>query len=156
MTNPRSIQSFYAMGSMVAILVTAAFIKKGLKPVRILVIYPSIATIMLLILYFVQTPTILLLGGFVIGYAAAGGVLQLAVSTANGMFPTNKGKITSVVMISSSLANYIILTIASFITKSGGVQGPKYILLFNIAITVIGILLALFVNKQYGKEAISQ
>ncbi|MBX4266877.1 MFS transporter [Clostridium estertheticum] len=155
MTNPRSIQSFYAMGSMVAILVTAAFIKKGVKSIRILVIYPSIATIMLLILYFVQTPSILLLGGFVIGYAAAGGVLQLAVSTANGMFPTNKGKITSIVMISSSLANYIILTIASFITKAGGLQGPKYILLFNIAITVVGISLALFVNKQYAKKAIA-
>lgn len=156
MANPKSIQSFYAMGSMVAILVTAAFIKKGVKPVRILVVYPTIATVMLLILYFVQSPSILLLGGFVIGYAAAGGVLQLAVSTANGMFPINKGKITSIVMISSSLANYIILTIAGFITKAGGAQGPKNILLFNIAITVIGILLALFVNKQYGKNAISQ
>jgi len=155
MANPRSIQSFYAMGSMVAILVTAAFIKKGVKPVRILVMYPAIATLMLLIIYFVQTPTICLIGGFVIGYAAAGGVLQLAVSTANGMFPTNKGKITSIVMISSSLSNYIILTIAGLITKAGGVQGPKYILLFNIAITVIGILLALYVNKQYGKEVVS-
>jgi len=155
MANPKSIQSFYALGSMVAILVTAAFIKKGLKPVRILVIYPVISTVMLLILYFVQSPTILLFGGFVIGYAAAGGVLQLAVSTANGMFPENKGKITSIVMISSSFANYIILNIASVITKAGGVQGPKYILLFNVAITVIGILLALFVNKQYAKNVIA-
>ena len=155
MTNPKNIQSFYAMGSMVAILVTAAFIKKGVKPIRILVIYPVISTIMLLVLYFVQTPTMCLLGGFVIGYAAAGGVLQLAVSTANGMFPTNKGKITSIVMISSSLSNYIILTIAGIITKAGGVQGPKYILLFNILITVVGILLALFVNKQYSKKVIA-
>ncbi len=35
------------------------------------------------------------------------------------MFPTNKGKITSIVMIASSIANYVILNIAGIITKSG-------------------------------------
>jgi len=153
--NPSQIQSYYAIGSMVAVLVTAPLIKNFIKPVRILVIYPAISTLMLLVLYFIQSPTIVLVGGFVLGFAAAGGVLQLATATANAMFPTNKGKITSIVMISSSAANYIILNIASALTKSGGVQGPKYVLLLNVGITVIGIILALFVNRQYGKEAIN-
>ncbi|MBV7272927.1 MFS transporter [Clostridiaceae bacterium UIB06] len=153
LAKPSQIQSYYAMGSIIAVLVTAALVKSFIKPVRILVIYPTLATIMLMIIYFIQTPTICLIGGFVIGFTAAGGVLQLAVSTANSMFPTNKGKITSIVMISSSVANYVILNIASIITKSGGVQGPKYVLLFNAVITIVGILLALFVNRQYAKAA---
>lgn len=153
--NPSQIQSYYAIGSIVAILVTAPLIKNFIKPIRILVIYPAISTIMLIVLYFVQSPTIVLVGGFVLGFAAAGGVLQLATSTANSMFPTNKGKITSIVMIASSAANYIILNIASMLTKSGGVQGPKYVILLNVGITVLGILLALFVNKQYVEEAIN-
>lgn len=151
--NASQVQSYYAIGSMVAVLVTAPLIKNFIKPVRILVIYPAISTIMLVVLYFIQSPTIVLVGGFVLGFAAAGGVLQLATSTANAMFPTNKGKITSIVMISSSVANYVILNIASYITKAGGVEGPKYVLLFNAVITIVGILLALFVNRQYGKEA---
>lgn len=151
--NASQVQSYYAIGSMVAVLVTAPLIKNFIKPVRILVIYPAISTIMLIVLYFIQSPTIVLAGGFVLGFAAAGGVLQLATSTANAMFPTNKGKITSIVMISSSVANYLILNIASYITKAGGVEGPKYVLLFNAVITIVGILLALFVNRQYGKEA---
>lgn len=57
--------------------------------------------------------------GFVIGYSAAGGVLQLTTSTANEMFQLIKGKITSIVMIASSIANYVILNIAGIITKSG-------------------------------------
>lgn len=154
LAKPSEIQTYYALGSMAAILVTAALVKSFIKPVKVLVLYPALATIMLLIIYFVQTPAICLIGGFVIGFTAAGGVLQLAVSTANSMFPANKGKITSIVMISSSMANYIILNIASIITKAGGVQGPKYVLLFNVAITIVGILLALFVNRQYAKEAI--
>lgn len=70
------------------------------------------------------------------------------------MFPTNKGKITSIVMIASSIANYVILNIAGIITKSGGVNGPKYVVLFNVAITFVGILLALFVNMRYEKEKV--
>ncbi|HHR1885274.1 TPA: MFS transporter [Listeria monocytogenes] len=153
MADPSEIQSFYSLGTMCAILITAVLVKKFILPVRILILYPAIATLMLLIIYIVQTPTICLIGGFVIGYAAAGGVLQLAVSTANEFFPTNKGKITSIVMISSSLANYIVLNVASYITKAGGIEGPKYVLLFNVAITVIGILLAIFVNMRYKNES---
>lgn len=66
--------------------------EKFILPVRILILYPAIATLMLLIIYIVQTPTICLIGGFVIGYAAAGGVLQLAVSTANEFSQQTKGK----------------------------------------------------------------
>ncbi|EDO0427460.1 MFS transporter [Listeria monocytogenes] len=153
MADPSKIQSFYSLGTMCAILITAVLVKKFILPVRILILYPAIATLMLLIIYIVQTPTICLIGGFVIGYAAAGGVLQLAVSTANEFFPTNKGKITSIVMISSSLANYIVLNVASYITKAGGIEGPKYVLLFNVAITVIGTLLAIFVNMRYKNES---
>ncbi|MBF2702613.1 MFS transporter [Listeria welshimeri] len=153
MSDPSKIQSFYSLGTMCAILITAVLVKKFILPVRILILYPAIATLMLLIIYIVQTPTICLIGGFVIGYAAAGGVLQLAVSTANEFFPTNKGKITSIVMISSSLANYIVLNVASYITKAGGIEGPKYVLLFNVAITLIGILLAIFVNMRYKNES---
>ncbi|PZF89288.1 MFS transporter [Listeria ivanovii] len=153
MTDPSQIQSFYSLGTMCAILITAVLVKKFILPVRILIIYPAIATLMLLIIYILQTPTICLIGGFVIGYAAAGGVLQLAVSTVNEFFPTNKGKITSIVMISSSLANYIVLNIASYITKAGGIEGPKYVLLFNVVITIIGILLAIFVNMRYKNES---
>ena len=87
---------------------TAAFIKKGLKEINVLILYPLISTIMLLLCYFIQAPFICLIGGFVIGYAGAGGVLQLAVSTTAEFFPENKGTATSLVMIASSIANYTI------------------------------------------------
>lgn len=69
-------------------LATAAFIKKGLKEINVLIIYPLISTIMLALCYFIQAPFICLVGGFVIGYAGAcGGVLQLAVSTYSRVLP---------------------------------------------------------------------
>lgn len=153
MTDPSKIQSFYALGTICAILLTTVLInKKVFTSVQIIAIYPAISAIMLLIIYFVKVPVILLIGGFVLGYAAAGGVLQLVTSLAVEMSPENGGKMTSIVMIASSLANYVILTLAGMITKSGGVDGPTYVLLFNFAITVIGVLLAIYVKKKYVKK----
>lgn len=142
------IQSFYAIGTFAAIICSSILIKKGLKEINILIIYPLISTVMLLLCYMIQTPAICLIGGFVIGFAGAGGVLQLATSTTAEFFPENKGTATSMVMIASSIANYTILSLASYITKVGGDGAPRMILLLNAGVTVIGILLALFVKKN--------
>jgi MFS family permease len=157
LANPKDIQSYYAMGTMVAILVTAVLVKKVLKAVHILVLYPAISFIMLGIVYMVRTPGICLVAGFVLGFAAAGGVLQLAVSTANSFFPAHKGKITSIVMIASSLANFIILNIAGVLSKAGGAEnGPLYVLLLNMGVTLVGILIALYVNVEFKKQGLSK
>ena len=153
LSDPSKIQSFYAVGTFAAILCSSVFIKKGLKEINILIIYPLISFIMLGLCYFIQYPTICLVGGFVIGFAGAGGVLQLAVSTTAEFFPENKGTATSMVMIASSVANYTILTLAGYITKTAGTSAPRMILLLNMAVTFIGILLALFVKMNRGKEA---
>ena len=153
MANPSMIQSFYSAGIICAVLLTAALMKKGLKPIRVLVIYPCVAFCALLLMYFVQIPQICMVGGFLIGYFAAGGVLQLATSTANEMFPRDKGKITAVVMIASSIANYAVLNVASLLSKVGGVEGPRYILLFNAAVTAIGIVFAIILNLRFEKDA---
>ncbi len=152
LADPSKIQSLYALGTVCAILVSSVLIKKGIKEIKILVIYPAISAIMLILIYFIRIPSICLIGGFVIGYSAAGGVLQLCVSTANAMFPKDKGKITSIVMIASSVANYTIISFASYLIKVGGaVNGPTNVVLLNIAVTVVGVLLAIFVNIQNSK-----
>ena len=67
-----------AAGTMVALFVTGALITK-FKQVRFLVIYPAISLVMLALVYIIKTPMICYVGAFVIGYAAAGGVLQMAI-----------------------------------------------------------------------------
>lgn len=39
-------------------------------------VYPLIAMIMLIIVYIVKTPTITIIGGFVVGYSAAGAITK--------------------------------------------------------------------------------
>ncbi|MES5863388.1 MFS transporter [Lacticaseibacillus paracasei] len=121
--NPATLQSLYAVGA-------------------------GIAVVMLALCYFVQTPVILYIGSFVIGYAAAGGVLQLATSTTISFFPSHKGTATSLVMIASSIANYAVLSAAAGLTKAFGDAAPRMIILLNIVITIVGIGLALVVKTQ--------
>ena len=56
-------------------------------------------------------------------------------------------------MISSSVANYVVLNVASLLTKIGGVDGPRLVLLFNMAVTLVGIFLALILTKRFDKDA---
>ena len=135
-------QTYYSAGTMVALVVTSLLITK-FKQVRFLVIYPAISVVMLVLVYLVKTPMICFVGVFVIGYAAAGGVLQMATATVNDLSPNIKGIITSLVMIASSLCNYTILSAAA---KMSSMQ----VIMMNIVITVIGVLLAVFVNVRYG------
>ena len=66
----------------------------------------------------------------------------MATAVVNNLFPKIKGTITSLVMITSSLCNYTILTAAAKMTSTN-------VIVMNIVITAIGVLLALFVNLRY-------
>ncbi|MDO5799316.1 MAG: MFS transporter [Eubacteriales bacterium] len=147
MTDPGSMQTFYSAGTILAIFVTAMLVSR-FKAVRFLLIYPVISLIMLSLVYMIKTPQICMIGAFVIGYSAAGGVLQLATATVNDLFPDIKGTITSIIMIASSLSNYTILSLAG---KIGAEKGAGAVVILNIVITAIGVGLAVFVNAGYRK-----
>ena len=72
-----------------------------------------------------------------------GGLLQLATSVCNMLFPKIKGTITALVMIASSLCNYTILTAAAKMQ-------PSQVMVMNIVLTAVGVALGLFVNVRYG------
>jgi hypothetical protein len=79
-----------------------------------------------------------------VGGFGAGGLLQIATSVCNMVFPKIKGTVTALVMIASSLCNYTLLTVASKMTPSG-------VMTMNIVLTAVGVLLGLFVNLRYAK-----
>ena len=152
LADPSKIQSFYSVGIVLALFVSAALLKRNVEPAKILVTYPTVALVTLGAIYFIQQPFMCLAGGFLLGFFAAGGVLQLVTAVANEMFPKNRGVITSIVMIASSIANYLTVSAAGVLTRVGGTNGPRLVLLFNMAITLIGILLAVYLNACLKRE----
>ncbi len=142
------IQSNYAMGSIWAVIITALLVKKFIKPARFLIIYPLISLVTLVAMFVLKNETVSLVGGFLVGFSAAGGVLQLAVSTMSDLFPVSKGKITSMVMMSSSIATFSVTAIAGFITQT---MGTEYTLLVAAIVTAIGTVLGVVVNFRYNR-----
>ena len=140
---PGIMQTFYSAGTMIGLIVTAALTKK-VKDVRFIMIYPAICALMMVAVLMVPSQAMCKIGSFVIGWAGAGGLLQIATAVCNMLFPKIKGTVTALVMIASSLCNYTIVTAAASMTPSG-------VMTMNIVLTAIGVLLGVFVNKNYAK-----
>ena len=137
--------SYYSVGSIVAVIVTSILVKSLVKPVRIVFVYPLISVIMLTILLINPTPIVCIISAFVIGFAAAGGVLQLALTAMSDIFPASKGKITGMVYSASSIAGFTVPALTGAISSN-----VSNVILFNIVVTGIGVLLALIVNFRYN------
>ena len=152
LADPSRAQSFYSIGIVPALFVNAALLRRGGRPVRILIVYPLAALVSLGTIYLVQKPYMVLAGSLLIGFFGAGGVLQLVVAAANERFPRHRGVITSVVMIASSVANYAMVSLAGLLTRTGGANGPRLVLLLNMAVTLLGVLLALSLNRMQTRE----
>ena len=141
--DPSIMQSYYSIGTMLALIVTAILTRK-IKDVRFILVYPIICLVTMVLVLITKSEFMCKVGAFAIGWAGAGGLLQIATSVCNMLFPRIKGTVTALVMIASSLCNYTILTAASNMTPTG-------VMLMNIVLTGIGILLGLFVNMRYEK-----
>ena len=141
--DPSIMQSWYSAGTLIALVVTALLTRK-VKDVRFILIYPVVCLLTLIAVLMGQNQTLMIAGAFLIGWAGAGGLLQIVTSVCNMLFPKIKGTVTALVMIASSLCNYTILSAASKMT-------PSQVMTMNIVLTAIGVALGLFVNLRYKK-----
>ncbi len=139
--DPSAMQSHYSLGTMLALIVTSILTRK-VKDVNFILVYPAICFVMLIVVLMFPSQAICRVGSFVIGWAGAGGLLQIVTSVCNMLFPKIKGTVTALVMFESSLCNYTVLTAAGYMT-------PSQVMLMNIILTGIGVLLGLYVNIRY-------
>ena len=141
--DPSIMQTFYSAGTMIGLIVTAALTKK-IKDVRFIMVYPAICALMMVAVLMAPSQGMMKVGSFVIGWAGAGGLLQIATAICNMLFPKIKGTVTALVMIASSLCNYTVLTAAAGMTSTN-------VMIMNIVLTVVGVLLGVFVNMNFTK-----
>lgn len=138
--------SIYSTGSIVSVFVTSVLVAKWIKQVRFTFVYPLISLVMLTVLWLFPSTLTCIISAFVIGFSAAGGVLQLALTSMSELFPANKGKITGIVFTSSSLASTIVPSITGILADIN----LSHVILFDIGITALGVILALIVNIRYN------
>ena len=140
-SDPRLMQTYYSIGTILALIVTSILTRK-IKDVRFIAIYPLICLVTLILVLIFPNETMCSIGAFLIGWAGAGGLLQIVTSVCNMIFPKIKGTVTALVMIASSLCNYTLLTAA-------GGMSAKGVMIMNVILTSIGLLLGLYVNLRY-------
>lgn len=141
-SDPSIMQTWYSTGTILALIVTSILTRK-VKDVRFILVYPILCLAALIAVLLMPSKPMMLMGAFVIGWAGAGGLLQIVTSVCNMLFPKIKGTVTALVMIASSLCNYTLLTAAASMSAYG-------VMLMNIVITAIGVVLGLIVNMRYA------
>lgn len=146
-TTAQSLMSFYSTGAVIAVAVTALLVQKFVRPVRMLVIYPALAAAAMTVLMICPTEIVCRTMAFAIGCFAGGGVLQLAAAAIVEFFPEKKGTVTGMVFTASGVAMFLGPIITGFVSKTS----VRYVLVYDIAVTLLGILLAVVVNIRYNQ-----
>ena len=136
--------SIYTVGSLVCVFVTAAFVKEVFSSAIAMIIYTGLSMISLLLVCLFPTPMMVTGFAFVIGFAAAGGVLQLGATIMAMSFPNGKGKATGIFYTAGSIASFTIPLITAKLSQISIAS----IMWFDFLIAVIGFVIALYIGYR--------
>lgn len=142
--------SIYTAGSLTCVFVTATFVKNVMNSAVAMILYTGISMISLLIVCMFPTPLIVTGFAFVIGFSAAGGVLQLGATIMAMSFPNGKGKATGIFYTAGSIASFTIPLITAKLSKISIAS----IMWFDLIIAIIGFVIALYIGyRQFQARA---
>ncbi|CEI83140.1 putative MFS-type transporter YfkL [Oceanobacillus oncorhynchi subsp. incaldanensis] len=139
--------SYFSVGALVSVILLAVVLDRFIKPITVLIVYPIIAFIAMLLLFFVESYPVVLVSTFLLGLFTSG-LFQLALSIMTDFFRKNKGTTTAYVNIASSAAFILVPIITGSLV---GYIGISMTLVFDMVIAVLGILLALYIASRRKK-----
>lgn len=144
--NANLLISYYSTGSLICVAVTAVLATK-MRPVYLVTLYTLVSFVTILIMWLFPTPLVMMIGAALVGFFAAGGVMQLGLTVMGELFPAGKGTITGIFYTFGSIASFLIPIIAAAIAKNN----VRSIMLFDTIIAGIGFLLAVIIFIRYRK-----
>jgi MFS family permease len=142
----RALMSYYSIGSLCCVFFTAFVTKKGIRPITLLVVYTLISTIAISGLYFMPSASLAPVLSFVVGFSAAGGVMQLGLVMMTEMFPKGKGTMTGVFYTTGSIASFTIPVVTGYMADSG----INSIMGLDAAIALGGFIVACIIYVRYN------
>ncbi len=142
----RSLMSYYSVGSLCCVFFTAFVTKKGIRPITLLVAYTLISTLSISALYFMPSATLAPILSFIVGFSAAGGVMQLGLVMMTEMFPKGKGTMTGIFYTTGSIASFTIPVVTGYMADSG----INSIMGLDAAIALAGFIIACIIYVRYN------
>jgi MFS family permease len=145
--------SYYSVGSLLCVFVTAVLATK-VRSVYLMTVYTVMSFVSILVMYLWPTPEVLKIGSALVGFFAAGGVLQLGLTVMGEMFPEGKGTVTGIYYTAGSIASFLIPIVASRIALPSGqevitAESIRGIMLMDSAIAAVGVVLAFLILYRY-------
>ncbi|WP_270446309.1 MFS transporter, partial [Anaeroglobus sp. AF13-6AC] len=134
----RSLMSYYSIGSLACVFFTAFITKKGVRPITLLVVYTLISTLAIGGLYYYPSASLAPILSAVVGFSAAGGVMQLGLVMMTEMFPKGKGTMTGIFYTTGSIASFTIPLVTGYMADSG----INSIMGLDAAIALAGFIVA--------------
>lgn len=150
-TAARSLVSIYSVGSLVSVFVTGALIARWFKEVQFLILYPAISAVAYLAMLMVHSPLAYQVLAFVIGFSAAGGVLQMAMTAMAQFFPSGKGKITGIISTASSLSAFVLPWATGILVgdNANPVASYRNVVMMGAGVAIAGAVLAIIVLVRH-------
>lgn len=145
--NSVQLLSYFSIGALVSVILLAVVLDRFIRPITVLIVYPIIAFIAMLLLFFIESYPIVLVSTFLLGLFTSG-LFQLALSIMTDFFRKNKGTTTAYVNIASSAAFILVPIITGSLVNYIGISMT---LVFDMVIAVLGILLALYIASRRKK-----
>ena len=142
----RSLMSYYSIGSLACVFFTAFITKKGIRPITLLVVYTLISTLAIGGLYYYPSASLAPILSAVVGFSAAGGVMQLGLVMMTEMFPKGKGTMTGIFYTTGSIASFTIPVITGYMADSG----INSIMGLDAAIALAGFIVACIIYVRYN------
>ena len=139
--------SYYAMGSVISVIVIAFLMKKIVKPVTVLYMFPAISLIATIALLLVKLPTVAAVTSFIIG-ASYAGVLQIGLTVLCKFFTSRKGTLTGIMYTFTGIAQTAIPLVTGLIMRYSNIKG---VFILAIAVNFVGLGLGLFVAYRHKK-----
>ena len=141
----RSLMSYYSIGSLACVFFTAFITKKGVRPITLLVVYTLISTLAIGGLYYYPSASLAPILSAVVGFSAAGGVMQLGLVMMTEMFPKGKGTMTGIFYTTGSIASFTIPVVTGYMADSG----INSIMGLDAAIALAGFIVACIIYVRY-------
>ncbi len=142
----RSLMSYYSIGSLACVFFTAFITKKGVRPITLLVVYTLISTLAIGGLYYYPSASLAPILSAVVGFSAAGGVMQLGLVMMTEMFPKGKGTMTGIFYTTGSIASFTIPVVTGYMADSG----INSIMGLDAAIALAGFIVAGIIYVRYN------
>lgn len=142
----RSLMSYYSIGSLACVFFTAFITKKGVRSITLLVVYTLISTLAIGGLYYYPSASLAPILSAVVGFSAAGGVMQLGLVMMTEMFPKGKGTMTGIFYTTGSIASFTIPVVTGYMADSG----INSIMGLDAAIALAGFIVACIIYVRYN------